>query len=334
MSLWSYGAKSFEVFISWCQVLAHKAYFLAWARVTAWSERGSKRTQDGDVASDSASVSSRTIQTPLPDDLDAGTVVFMMMTYIIPDSQGSRQWDGCDDTPIVEPDCKMDSETGLRNPMILEAQSADKTLMIWSWREVGRLTIHSSELRSIHFCKPGRVFLDRLIKSWNPVHPKGVARPSGPVLIPKDNRAKGKSTGKTSGKVTWITEAMINGNKKQLCMRYQTGKRDMGNNCWFHHGCAFPTSTGEACNKSHGALMHDKTPHWQNDAVSSEGSFIMEHITPEVLPEDSISLQVGAKSGPVEGILPGASDQVSPKFHWPARASDASVAIDIIPQHP
>lgn len=60
----------------------------------------------------------------------------------------------------------------------------------------------------------------------------------------------------------------------------------------------------------------------------------MEHITPEVLPEDSISLQVGAKSGPVEGILPGASDQVSPKFHWPARASDASVAIDIIPQHP
>lgn len=158
--------------------------------MTAWSERGSKRTQDGDVASDSASVSSRTIQTPLPDDMDAGTVVFMMMTYIIPDSQGSRQWDGCDDTPIVEPDCKMDSETGLRNPMILEAQSADKTLMIWSWRKVGRLTIHSSELRSIHFCKPGRVFLDRLIKSWNPVHPKGVARPSGPVLIPKDNRAK------------------------------------------------------------------------------------------------------------------------------------------------
>ena len=164
--------------------------------MTAWSERGSKRTQDGDVASDSASVSSRTIQTPLPDDLDAGTVVFMMMTYIIPDSQGSRQWDGCDDTPIVEPDCKMDSETGLRNPMILEAQSADKTLMIWSWRKVGRLTIHSSELRSIHFCKPGRVFLDRLIKSWNPVHPKGVARPSGPVLIPKDIRAKGKINGK------------------------------------------------------------------------------------------------------------------------------------------
>ena len=47
--------------------------------MTAWSERGSKRTQDGDVASDSASVSSRTIQTPLPDDLDAGTVVFMMI---------------------------------------------------------------------------------------------------------------------------------------------------------------------------------------------------------------------------------------------------------------
>ena len=28
-----------------------------------------------------------------------------------------------------------------------------------------------------------------------------------------------------------------------------------------HHGCAYPMANGEACNKPHGALTHDKTPH-------------------------------------------------------------------------
>ena len=74
-------------------------------------------------------------------------------------------------------------------------------------------------------------------------------------------KSQGKSGGKTSGKTTWITEMMVNGNKRQLCMRFQSGKCDMGANCRFHHACAFPTSSGEACGKNHGALFHDKTPH-------------------------------------------------------------------------
>ena len=47
----------------------------------------------------------------------------------------------------------------------------------------------------------------------------------------------------------------------EISMRFQSGKCDMGSACRFHHGCAYPLPTGEACAKNHGALQHDKTPH-------------------------------------------------------------------------
>ena len=121
----------------------------------------------------------------------------------------------------------------------------------------------SFELRSTHCFNLDLDCRSLRFNALNLDHPKGVEknnRPS-PYSKGKSGKAGGKSSGKTSGKVTWITETVINGNKKQLCMRYQTGKCDMGSQCRFHHGCAFPTANGEACNKSHGALMHDRTPH-------------------------------------------------------------------------
>ena len=69
--------------------------------------RGSKRTHDGDVASDSASVNSCTIRKPLPDDLDAETVGFNE-DALFPDGQESPHWDGYDDTLIAEPDFPRD----------------------------------------------------------------------------------------------------------------------------------------------------------------------------------------------------------------------------------
>ena len=91
---------------------------------------------------------------------------------------------------------------------------------------------------------------------------KEVTKDRDLLPIPKGKgKSAGKSAGKSSGKVTWITEMTVNGNKRQLCMRYQSGKCDMGSNCRFHHACAYPMPTGEACGKSHGALLHDKTPH-------------------------------------------------------------------------
>ena len=167
---------------------------------------------------------------------------------------------------------KMDSETGLRNPTILEAQAADKTLMTiacdlvtekgWSFDDaIHEITFIRAEINTLLQPRP------RLPKPTFQRIESGSSKGSGknnrpsPYSKGKSGKAGGKSSGKTSGKVTWITETGINGNKKQLCMRYQTGKCDMGSQCRFHHGCAFPTANGEACNKSHGALMHDRTPH-------------------------------------------------------------------------
>lgn len=168
---------------------------------------------------------------------------------------------------------RLDSEIGLRNPTILEAQSADKTLMTiacdlvmekgWTFDDaLHEVTFIRAEINTLLQARPRlpRQTFQRLESSSS----KGSGKQNRPGPYNnkgKSGKAGGKSSGKTAGKVTWITETVINGSKKQLCMRFQTGKCDMGTNCRFHHGCAFPTANGEACNKSHGALMHDKTPH-------------------------------------------------------------------------
>ena len=167
---------------------------------------------------------------------------------------------------------KMDSETGLRNPTILEAQSADKTLMTiacdlvmekgWTFDDaLHEVTFIRAEINTLLQARPRlpKQTYQRLESTSSKKSGK-TARP-GPYGKGKSGKSGAKSGGKTSGKVSWVTEAMVNGTKKQLCMRYQTGKCDMGSGCRFHHGCAFPTSNGEACNKSHGALQHDRTPH-------------------------------------------------------------------------
>ena len=167
---------------------------------------------------------------------------------------------------------KMDSETGLRNPTILESQSADKILMTiacdlvtekqWSFDDaIHEITFIRAEINTLLQPRPRlpRQTYQKLESSSS--KGGGKTTRTGPYSKGKGGKSGGKSMGKTSGKVTWITEAMVNGTKKQLCMRFQTGKCDMGSNCRFHHGCAFPTSSGEACNKNHGALTHDKTPH-------------------------------------------------------------------------
>ena len=169
---------------------------------------------------------------------------------------------------------KLDSETGLRNPTILEAQSADKTLMSivcelvteknWSFDDaLHEITFIRAEINTLLQARPKlpRQVFQRLESG----SPKGAGKQSRPGPYQpskgKGGKSSSKGSGKQPGKVQWITEAMVNGSKKQLCMRFQSGKCDMGANCRFHHGCAYPMSNGEACNKSHGALQHDRTPH-------------------------------------------------------------------------
>ena len=167
---------------------------------------------------------------------------------------------------------KLDMETGLRNPTILEAQSADKTLMTiacdlvmekqWSFDDaIHEVTFIRAEINTLLQARPRlpKQTYQRLESSA----PKGSGKfqRAAPYSKGKSNKGTNKGSGKSTGKVNWITETTINGAKKQLCMRYQSGKCDLGSACRFHHGCAYPMPSGEACGKPHGAMTHDKTPH-------------------------------------------------------------------------
>ena len=167
---------------------------------------------------------------------------------------------------------RMDSETGLRNPTILEAQSADKTLMNiacelvaeqkWNFDDaIHEITFIRAEINTLLQPRPKlpKQTFQRLEMNNAKGSNKG-GRP-GPYSKGKGNKGSGKSSGKSGSKVSWITEINLNGTKKQLRMRYQSGKCDLGSSCRFHHGCAYPLPSGEACGKAHGALMHEKTPH-------------------------------------------------------------------------
>jgi hypothetical protein len=165
---------------------------------------------------------------------------------------------------------RLEAETGLRNPTILEAQSADKTLMKiacelvmekqWSFDDaIHEITCIRAEINTLLQARPRlprqtSTIGIRIFERWwqeQSIH----------SIWQRQGKSSGKSSGKTGGKVTWITETSVGGSKKQLCMRFQSGKCDMCSSCRFHHGCAFPLPSGEACNKNHEALMHDKTPH-------------------------------------------------------------------------
>ena len=167
---------------------------------------------------------------------------------------------------------RLDTESGLRNPSILGAQSADKTLMGvvcdlvaergWSWDDsLHEVTHIRSEMASLLQPRP------RQLKP-PPVGGKGDSwiRPNRVALYGKGdgkyNKGDGKK-GKKGGKgqrVAWVTDINQGGQRHQLCMRFQTGKCSM-DNCRFKHLCAYPTRDGQACGKDHGALQHESTAH-------------------------------------------------------------------------
>ena len=164
---------------------------------------------------------------------------------------------------------KFDADTGLRGPTILEAQAADKALMTtaidlvmersWTWDDALYEVTHHirADLTSLLQPRP------KLPKPAIALRPdfssgKGSSQSSRPGPYTK-GPSKGKSKGK-SNRVQWLTETVVKGEKKQLCMRFQSGKCSLNDNCKFHHGCAYPVGDG-ACGKNHGALVHEKTPH-------------------------------------------------------------------------
>ena len=163
---------------------------------------------------------------------------------------------------------KFDADTGLRGPTILEAQAADKALMTtaidlvvergWSWDDaLYEITHIRADITSMLQPRP-KFPKPTAPPRYDPSSGKGQSSGSRPGPYSK-GQSKGKAKGKPN-RVQWLTETIVKGEKKQLCMRFQTGKCTLNDTCKFHHGCAYPVGDS-ACGKSHGALVHEKTPH-------------------------------------------------------------------------
>ena len=160
---------------------------------------------------------------------------------------------------------KLDQETGLRNPTILEAQSADK--MIWAtiselvaernWsldQAIHELTHVRSDLATLLQARP------RIPKAPAPVPPfKGGGKFQHDVKGAGKKGKGGKSQKGGKGQ-KWVTETTVNGQKKQLCMRFQTGSCTFPD-CKFMHACAMPLGDGTACGQPHSASQHQQVPH-------------------------------------------------------------------------
>ena len=165
---------------------------------------------------------------------------------------------------------RYDQETGLRSLTIMEAQAADKHL----WFVMGELVMDKgwSLDQALHEMTYIRSEMAMLLqarpRTQRPAAPiskgSGKASSTGSTApSPSSSNAggkKGKSKGKSKGGVKWLTEAMVDGQKKQLCMRYQNGSCTF-TDCKFHHGCAYPKPDGSACGLPHPAMQHASTPH-------------------------------------------------------------------------
>lgn len=167
---------------------------------------------------------------------------------------------------------KLEVDSGLRPPTILEAQQADKALMTivfelmqersWSADDaIYEMSHIRSDMSTLLQPRPRAA---KINPPRSEVPHGGKGQPdhrANPYPPPKGGGKKGG--GKKGGKgprVQWITETTIKGEKRQLCMRFQVGKCQLGDGCRFYHGCAYPVGDS-ACGKSHGALMHEQTPH-------------------------------------------------------------------------
>ena len=159
---------------------------------------------------------------------------------------------------------KYDNDSNLRAPTFLEAQSADKQIHSviielvverqWSLDQA----LH--EMTSIRADLP--MLLQPRRKPVKPAAPiiqvKGYPKRKGRG---KSDSDKGKGKGKQKApRVEWIAEINQGGQKKQLCLRFQTGSCNLGDNCRFVHACACPKD-GRACGGAHSARDHQTTPH-------------------------------------------------------------------------
>jgi hypothetical protein len=157
---------------------------------------------------------------------------------------------------------RLDPESGLRAPNILEAQQANKHI----WHLISELCESdewSLDDALLEFTQ-NRGDLSTLLQA----RPKTAKVPSSPSVPSfKGSKGhqggqKGSKAGKGSGKPTvkWVSEIWKSSQRKTLCMRFQSGKC-ANKECRYEHVCGFPKPDGSACGGAHSAMDHDKVPH-------------------------------------------------------------------------
>ena len=169
---------------------------------------------------------------------------------------------------------RYDPSSGLRAPGILEAQQADCKL----WQQIFSLvsdkgwklndalyefTEIRGEMASLLQARAKPVQIARWPDKGN--KGKGLGKFLVDAWKGNPGGSKGKAEGKDKGpgaSGSWVKDVVINGETKQLCMQWQSGKCSRGANCAFIHACAFPKGDGTACmSKSHNAISHANTAH-------------------------------------------------------------------------
>ena len=170
---------------------------------------------------------------------------------------------------------RFEAGSGLRGPSMEEAQQADKrawevisdlcNLHQWTLdNAIYEVTEVRSELSSLLAPRPAMPKLPPAPHFNTPLRARGRGGKGRGGRDSKGKAASGKGHGNKSSTVPggkWLSTIFEGGQKKTICMRFQTEEGCHDCSCKYLHVCAVPTPEGRACGGKNPAFRHKATPH-------------------------------------------------------------------------